>query len=305
MLLLSKLMIAILLAIMVHYVVGDQIRIVLVSELISYDNDFSSGEYGANYSSKYDSSHIYICCVYGNCTCNSLDHALANLTSNVLINITTDVILSSLIERSGLHNVSIIGHNNPTVNCKTGGIQFTYCNNCIIQGIAWDGCGSTTKAGLKLNDYSNIIIRNCSFQHSLGQVLVLSQVSGDVNINNCNFVNNSRYRGHGAAIYYHSNETNDSTPDFVFNVNSCNFSHNKYAKSLIHIKNGLEHSNITLCNSVFQGNKGVSIFLVNQKICINGQVLFLNNSAGNGTGIYISDHSAVIFGEKLRCKIYS
>ena len=30
------------------------------------------------------------CCVHGNCSCNSLDHVLANLASNVLINIMTD-----------------------------------------------------------------------------------------------------------------------------------------------------------------------------------------------------------------------
>ena len=81
-----------------------------------------------------------MCCVHGNCSCNSLGHALANLTNtnNVLINITTDVILSSLINTSNLENVSIIGHNNPTVNCKNaGGLHFNFCHNCIIQDITW------------------------------------------------------------------------------------------------------------------------------------------------------------------------
>ena len=113
---------------------GNQ-RIVYVSELIiSDDEDFiTSGED--------DNSHI--CCVYGNCSCNSLDHALANLTSNVLINITTDVTLSSIINVSKVENVTMIGHNNPTVNCKSfGGIHFTFCHNCIIQGITWDECGT-------------------------------------------------------------------------------------------------------------------------------------------------------------------
>ena len=105
-------------------------RIVYVSELISDDEDFFINGEGNN-------SHI--CCVYGKCTCNSLDHVLTNLTSNVLINITTDVKLSSLIERSDLHNVSIIGHNNPTVNCQhIGGIHFTFCHNSIIQGFTWN-----------------------------------------------------------------------------------------------------------------------------------------------------------------------
>ena len=86
----------------------DNQRVVHVSELSS-DNYTFTGHSGENSS---------ICCVYGNCTCNSLDHALANLTSNVLINITTDVTLSSLIKLSDLENISIIGHNNPTVNCN-------------------------------------------------------------------------------------------------------------------------------------------------------------------------------------------
>ena len=114
-----------LLAVVVQYTEGNQ-RIVNVSEIISDDDFLTNGEH--------DNSHV--CCMYGNCTCNSLDHALANLTSNVLINITTDVMLSSLIKLSDLQNISIIGHNNPTVNCKhLGGIHLTSCHNCIIEGI--------------------------------------------------------------------------------------------------------------------------------------------------------------------------
>ena len=82
---------------LISYVDGNQ-RIVCVSKL-------TNGEGNGT------------CCVYGKCSCGSLDHALANLTSNVLINITTDVTLSSLVTVSDLENVSIIGHNNPTVNC--------------------------------------------------------------------------------------------------------------------------------------------------------------------------------------------
>ena len=291
MLLLSRTKIAILLVVAVQYVVGAHIRVVHVSELISNDDDFSSS------SGKYNNSNI-LCCVYGNCTCNSLDHALANITSNVQINITTNVTLSSLIERSGLQNISIFGHNNPTVNCRNDtGIHFNFCHNCIIQGIAWNKCGSAAKAGLQFNDPSNITIQKCSFQHSLGQALVLSEVSGNININNCNFVNNSHYGGHGAAIHYYSSKTRYFASNFVFNINDCKFTHNKHANSSIYIESRFEHSNINLCNSIFQDNKGVSIFLVNQKICLHGNVLFLNNSAENGAGMYINNYSTVVFGK--------
>ena len=90
-----------------------------------------------------DDSTSVTCCMHGYCPCHSLDHALGNLTSNVLLNITTGVTLTSLIHARNLINVTIIGHNNPTVNCRgVGGIHFTSCQNCIIQGITWDGCGT-------------------------------------------------------------------------------------------------------------------------------------------------------------------
>ena len=244
----------------------------------------------------------YVCCVYGNCTCNSLDHALANLTSNVLINITTDVTLSSLIERSDLQNVSIIGHKNPTMKCKIGGIHFIFCHNCIIQGITWDGCGTGvtdnfTEPGIKLNYSSNVTIQNCCFQHSIGQALVLSELSGDVNINNCKFVNNSHYRGHGAAIHYSSRNTMKFS-QFVFTIDNCNFTNNKHFKSVVYIENRLlKYDKIIFNNSIFSNNQGISVYVINQKIYIYGTVLFWNNIAENGAGIYITDHSTLIFGE--------
>ena len=60
-----------------------------------------------------------------------------------MINITTDVMLSSLIRVSDIENVTLIGHNNPTVNLKRfGGIHLTFCQNCIFQGITLDVCGT-------------------------------------------------------------------------------------------------------------------------------------------------------------------
>ena len=108
---LTMISIALVVLLLVQHAHGNQ-RTVHVSELSS-DNTFENGN--------------LICCVYGNCSCNSLDHALANLTSNVLINISTDVKLSSLIKVSNLENVSIIGHNDPIVDCKyVGGVATLY-----------------------------------------------------------------------------------------------------------------------------------------------------------------------------------
>ena len=183
------------------------------------------------------------CCVYGNCPCGSLDQALANLTNNILINITTDVTLSSFIKVSGIENITIIGHNKPTVNYTYfgGGMHFTFCHSLIIQAITWDGCGSYkyhVEPGLKLNNSFNISVRNCSFHCSMGQAVLLSNVSGDVNISHCSFAYSSRYRGHGALIHYSSNKgTNYHQQLPALTINRCNFTCNKNTKSLIYISN--------------------------------------------------------------------
>ena len=287
-------MLAIMLVVLDPCCEGNQ-RIIHVSELISDDEGFfSNGED--------DNSHV--CCVYGNCTCNSLDQALANLTSNVLINITTNVMLSSLIKVSDLQNVSIIGQYSSIINCRhVGGIHFNLCHNFITQGITWDGCGTELtdnliEPAMKLNYSFNVTIQNCSFQHSIGQSIVLSEVSGDVNINNCNFFNDSHYRGHGAAIHYLRmyNAIKYYHGQFVFMICNCNFTNNKRVKSLVYIRNiSLEYHKIIFNNCLFGYNEGTSVYVVNHNVFINGKVLFHNNLAEDGAGIYISDYSTVIF----------
>ena len=293
-------MLAMILAVMVQCIDGNN-KIIHVSEFISHDGDFfTNGE----------DDNSYACCVYGNCTCNSLDHALANLTSNVVINITTDVTLStSLIKVSDLQNVSINGHSNPTVNCKHfGGIHLTFCHNCIIQDITWDGCGAeltdnSNEPGIKFNYSSSVTIQNCCFQHSVGQALVLTEMSGYISINNCNFVNNSHYRGHGAAIHYLLHDTK-KFPDslFMFSINHCSFTNNRHIKSLVHAENRLfiKYHKIIFNNSMFNSNQSIPIRVINHEIHIYGKVLFQSNVAEDGAGIYISNYSTVIFGENSK-----
>ena len=239
---------------------------------------------------------------------NSLDQALANLTSNVLINIMTDATLSSVINSSHLENVSIIGHNSPTVDCKNvTGVHFASYHNSIIQGIVWNGCGSENTdnyteliATLKLSKSSNVTIQNCTFQSSIGQAIVLSEVSEEVNIKDCNFVNNSNYRDHGAVIYYAVSQCFQHL-FAIIKINNCNFSYNE-GQSLVYIENKISRCNASSFNITFHhfnfiNNQGTSIHVVNQRLYITGEVLFENNTAKNAAGIYISDHSTVVFGE--------
>ena len=244
------------------------------------------------------------CCIYGNCSCQSLYSALANLTNNVLINITTDVELSSIIQRVNLANITITGYNNPTENCNnSGGLHFISCSNCTIEGITWIRCGSRNISDdenaypvLPLTNSSNIIIQNCSFQHSVGQVVVLLGVSEDVNINYCSFLHNKRYEGHGTAIHYSSNNKWIASP-FNIIVSNCNFSYNERAKSIVYFgQPSTKHCDLfNLSDSTFFHNKGVPIYLSNQDLSTNVNVKFYNNIAENGGGIFASDHSNVIF----------
>ena len=96
--------------------------------------------------------------------------------------------------------------------------------------MTWIGCGTDninhTKPGLSLSYSFNVTIQNCTFQQSVGQAVVLSEMSGDVNINNCKFLNNRRYRGHGAAIHYSSSTNNTiNYSQFVLTIKKCNFSY--------------------------------------------------------------------------------
>ena len=244
-----------------------------------------------------------LCCVYGKCSCPSLYDALINLTSNTVINITTDVTLSSVIPIVGLANITITGHNNPTIRCNnSGGLHFISCNNLAIEGITWEGCGDKSISDngnvhpvLHLYNSSNITIENCTFQHSIGQAMVLSGVSGYVNINHCNFISN-KFEGHGTAIYYSSNMSLSSF-HLAFLIANCNFSYNERAQSVLYFGpssfNSCEY--LHLQNSIFYLNMAIPIYIIKQNLYINGNIEFYGNIVENGGGIFISNYSNVYF----------
>ena len=72
-------------------------------------------------------------------------------------------------------------------------------------------------------------------------------------------------------------------------INNCNFSYNRGAKSLVYIE--YYSSTLELINTSFHDNQGVSIYVLNSgNLHTNGQVIFENNMAENGAGIYINDY---------------
>ena len=233
-----------------------------------------------------------------NCTCDSFIDALDHLNSNTFINVTaTNVELSSIILLNNLEFIAIIGHNDPIVTCTNGGgIHFSSCHNCTIEGITWVGCGTASKqaqpAFLFYNS-SNITIQGCTFQHSTGQALVLSEISYHVSINHCKFVNSTHYGGHGAAIHF-SSRTTENFKAALVTIDNCIFSHNT-AGSFVYVGQSGLQGFVLMKESSFYSNNGNPIVLSKQTLHIHGAVVLEKNTANKGGGIFATDNSNVIF----------
>ena len=247
-------------------------------------------------------------CLMSKCSCNKLEDSLNThiLQHTNIVKITgKEWILSSAIKIDLVtnitpyqRNISIIGHNNPTVICVSGGrLELRHHSYLIIEGIIWIGCGGYSGILTPViligfhttsqNDYT-ITIQNCSFQHSIAPAVACFQNKENMNIyvNHCNFINGNHHRGQGVAIYYASLYGKVT-------INNCNFSYNGFAKSIIYIKS---FAKVYINGSNFYSNQGVPVYLLKYSILhIYGKVLFENNIAENGAAIYISDHSTIVF----------
>ena len=234
---------------------------------------------------------------YSDC---SFHHKLVNLTNNGLVIITDDVMLLSVVPLIGLKNVAIIGNDNPTVNCnETGGIHLDDCHNCTIMGITWKKCG--TKSGnmpaMELFNSSNILIQNCSFQHTITQAITISEMSGIVIIDDCKFMFNYLFEGHGTTIHYLSKIKLDSK--FQFIISNCNFTNNgaSIASSVVYIgqSNNVSMEQVCLTNLMFSNNQGTPIYISHQSVIASGNIIFKENVASRGGSIFITNHSSVKF----------
>ena len=114
MLLLKIVIIAILVAVVIQPMKGKESEVTVThGQLINDDLDFyTDGDGSATEVVPYSGSG---CSANIKCSVKSLNLALADLKSNSVIDITTDMTLFSIIPIVGLVNVSIIGHNQPTV----------------------------------------------------------------------------------------------------------------------------------------------------------------------------------------------
>ena len=236
---------------------------------ITCDNQLNGDENIYSGDTNTGSGVNYNYCVNDICSYPS-DVLLKNVTSDSIIKIMCDVELASVFELFGLTNISLIGYNNPTISCSNdGGLHFLFCHNIIIKGITWEGCGSLTNPGpvIKLEKSSAIAIKNCSFQHLMGQAVMLNEVSGDVSIDYCMFVNN---RGHDSVMFYLS-----ASSTVKLSITNGNFKSNKGYESIAYLKSTQDDTgcHYLLENSTFMDNGKRIFYLSNLDFHMNNTLL--------------------------------
>ena len=246
-------------------------------------------------------------CVSKNCRCKNLKDILVDTTDVIIAQITDTVLLSSFISLKNTKTISIIGHNKLTVLCINGsGISLRNFSSLRFEGITWMGCGDYSafddQAVLNIYESTNAIIKNCSFQNSMGIAIKLHDMVGNTNISNCTFTNNNQFRDHGSCIIYTSTNPEENYP---LTINSCNFSYNGPAKSAVYLKISRSRTStyhIYIIRSNFYNNIGASIYLpymlttLRIIVHITGKFLFKNNLTKNGAGVYSLGH-VIIFDE--------
>ena len=272
-------------------------RIIIILTLIFVQDSAGVKENGNNdTTSTNGTSNDSNCDIYTNC---SFHHKLTTLTSNGLINLTTNVRLLSHIPLIGLDNISVVGHGNPTINCgNAGGIFFENCHNFTIIGITWELCG--TKNGSKpvigLHNSSDIIIGNCTFKHSVSRALVFSELLGYITLKGCNFAFNSDFKGDGVAIYYLSKIEHHSIVHFT--VSNCTFIHNGGSNgSVLYISpsNNKSIEQTFFTNLTFLNNQGKPIYISHHSVFVYGSILLTENNGG----MFFTNNSDILFHESV------
>ena len=219
---------------------------------------------------------------------------LENITNDSAINIMCDVKLASVIELVNLTNVSLTGYNNPTISCSNhGGLHFLFCHNIITKGINWEGCGSgfaNPGPVIKLENSSAIAIKHCSFQCLVGQAIMLTEVSGDINIDYCMFVNNS---GHQDSVMFYSS----ASSTVKLSISNSHFKSNKDYESIVYLKSSQDDTecHYLLENSTFIDNGKMAFYFGNVSLHMNN-ILFKDNSrmlSAENSKLYFKGNSKI------------
>ena len=124
----------------------------------------------------------------------------------------------------------------------------------------------------------------------MGQAIALLNISGNVNIHYCSFVSCLNSGGHGAAVYYSSNNL-----QLEFTISDCKFNHSIGNISSLYV--GESSTYVTLKNCVFYKNQQTPIYISSKGLKIDGYLLMEENTAVSGGGIAVGDYASITFCE--------
>jgi len=232
------------------------------------------------------------CCVNGTCPCGSLYYALQNLTSNSIINITSESVTlntTTPIGSGNLHNITITG-NGATIMCNnSGGVYCESCNDVVIKGIIWDQCGDPKKgnmvAGIHFTDVHNFKIEDCILQGFKICALSLDEGCGDIIVKSATFQFNvmekptDDFDGSGLKVVSKASNTSILISDSTFNNNG---HFDTYYGLFVTVTNDNSlYFSLTINKTNFSSNSGgayVYIDAANVAPIVLTDLIFFNNT---------------------------
>ena len=237
------------------------------------------------------------CCVNGECACSSLSTALLNIDNNTIINITSQSVALNNTTTMGsgkLTNITITG-SNVTIMCNNSGS--VYCESCddvMIEGITWDGCGDPNAAstpGMMFNGTSNISFINCTFQHSQSSAVALLQVSDSILVQNSNFLSckiSSFAVLNVTRVSLAFSKTSNMTVNVTINEN---YFYNNICDGAPPLYIHIDDNSVTNCNITFKKTRFISnwhIFFLQVEVWEVINIQLTEISAFNITPYYTS-----------------
>ena len=251
------------------------------------------------------------CCVNGTCVFSSLYTALVNITSNTIINITSESVALNNSTRMGsgnLTNIKITG-SNVTIMCNnSGSVYCESCDNVTMEGITWDSCGDpygSDFAGVTFNVSNNVSLVNCTFQYSQITAVGFVKVSGRFNVSQCNFLSNKGKNGCGGLrISSGSVSVNLDISNSYFYNNGLYY--NDYVDQTLTVddETGSTMWYITITKTIFFSNMGAAYFTINGDSLFHfDELTFNNNIAGissvAGIQFFLHGNSSLLVSNSL------
>ena len=210
------------------------------------------------------------------------------------------VTLHDIVKINNITNITIRGEGNTIVMCNnTGGVSFNNSSNVVIEGITWDQCVAPQSqhldGGINFHIISNLIVQNCTFQHSKVRALSLFKLSGFFYVTNSSFISNANaysifcnktepgymlysecYTASGGLLIV-DNDTTISNISIIINIENCIFSNNGYFGD---ITNNYEANNTNY-------NAALSIVIIKPDVFVNISIQNTTFSVNRGAGVNI------------------